>query len=79
MVTGPVLQSVFFMDPRCNSHKKVNHGAILLSIMKMDCENYLFEDYHWKSGIAIWNLDLMPSGTSHYLRYALRWATTLFL
>jgi len=27
--------------------------------MKRGCENYLFEDYHWKSGIPIWIPDLV--------------------
>jgi len=30
---------------------------------KDDCENYLFEDYCLKSGVAIWILALMTSGS----------------
>ena len=32
--------------------------------LKWDCENYLFEDYHLKSGIAIWIHGLMTSGSN---------------
>jgi len=31
------------------------------SINEMRSEDYLFEDYHWKSGISIWVLDLLTS------------------
>jgi hypothetical protein len=33
-----------------------------MSTLKGNCENYLFEDYHLKSGISIWIFTLMPSG-----------------
>jgi len=36
-------------------------NVTILSIPKMNCENYLFEDYRWKSGIPIWILALMIS------------------
>jgi len=45
MDTGPVFQSVLFIDSHFNPYKKVDHKAILLSIMKRDCENYLIKDY----------------------------------
>jgi hypothetical protein len=35
-----------------------------LSILKKGCENYLFEDYHLKSGILIWILTLKTTGRS---------------
>jgi hypothetical protein len=44
MVTGPVFQSVFFIDSYLNPYKKVDHKAILLSIRKMGCENYLLRN-----------------------------------
>ena len=31
---------------------------------KKSCENYLFEDYRWKSGIPIRILALMTSGSN---------------
>jgi len=40
-----------------NITKKLNK-----SINKKACENYLFEDYHFKSGMEIWILALMTSG-----------------
>jgi len=33
-----------------------------LSILKYDCENSLFKDYHLKPGIVMWILDLLISG-----------------
>ena len=36
------------------------------SINKTPCENYPFEDYHLKSGIAISILDLMTSGRKRW-------------
>jgi hypothetical protein len=38
-----------------------------------DCENYLSEDYHWKSGILIWNRDLMSTGKKCSGRRSLVW------
>jgi hypothetical protein len=35
-----------------------------LSNKKQSCENYLFEDYRWKSGITIWILTLKSSGSN---------------
>jgi hypothetical protein len=32
------------------------------STNKMSWENYLFDDYHWKSGITTWVLALRISG-----------------
>jgi hypothetical protein len=37
---------------------------VFCQYQKWDCENYLFEDYHWKSGIPIWILDLRTTGRS---------------
>jgi hypothetical protein len=34
------------------------------SIEKRDCENYLFADYHLKSGITVWILTLKISGSN---------------
>jgi hypothetical protein len=42
-----------------NITKKLNK-----SINKKACENYLFEDYHFKSGMEIWILALMTSGSN---------------
>jgi hypothetical protein len=36
--------------------------------MKRGCKNYLFGDYHWKSGIPIWNLDLMTRKKSSFFQ-----------
>jgi hypothetical protein len=33
------------------------------STNKMSWENYLFDDYHWKSGITTWVLALRTSGS----------------
>jgi hypothetical protein len=43
--------------------KLLHHRYYFLSILKEGCENYLFEDYHWKSGIPIWILALRTSGS----------------
>jgi hypothetical protein len=37
---------------------------IFLSMLKRACENYLFKDYQLQSGIPMWILDLMTSGSN---------------
>jgi len=37
---------------------------IFCQYIKCECENYLFEDYRWKSGIKNWILTLWSSGRS---------------
>jgi len=55
--------TTFSMHRRLLLYAKLNHKVGLLSIEKQDRENYLFEDYCLKSGITIWILALMISGS----------------
>jgi len=53
--------------------------AIFCQYQKWDCENYLFEDCHLKSGMATWVLALMTSGRSPQKRGLRTSPTTLHL
>jgi len=47
-----------------NFSRNKYHQFFNKSIKKSLLENYLFEDYQWKSGIPVWNLILKTSGRS---------------